>query len=294
MTAAVAGKADDQLVIIGAGVMGTGITALALAHGVSVTLVDLTQDVLEQATANITRHLRMAKLMGAHQEGVPTGRLITTTALSDVVSRTRPVAVIEAVTEDITVKTEVLARVSANVLDGTPLISNTSSIPIDELADSVPRPADLLGTHFMNPPYLITTVEVIPGRRTGTDALAAAKALLGRLCRTPIVVSDAPGFVTSRLLHPMINDAVRLVQEGVASVDDVDALMQGCLGHPTGPLRTADLIGIDNLVDSLWVLHKRTGDERSRPCELLLAKVRDGHYGRKSGRGFYNYEEALA
>jgi len=294
VTAAVAGKADDQLVIIGAGVMGTGITALALAHGVSVTLVDLTQDVLEQATANITRHLRMAKLMGAHQEGVPTGRLITTTALSDVVSRTRPVAVIEAVTEDITVKTEVLARVSANVLDGTPLISNTSSIPIDELADSVPRPADLLGTHFMNPPYLITTVEVIPGRRTGTDALAAAKALLGRLCRTPIVVSDAPGFVTSRLLHPMINDAVRLVQEGVASVDDVDALMQGCLGHPTGPLRTADLIGIDNLVDSLWVLHKRTGDERSRPCELLLAKVRDGHYGRKSGRGFYNYEEALA
>jgi methoxymalonate biosynthesis protein len=292
--AAVASEEEHQLVIVGAGVMGTGITTLALAHGVCVTLVDVAKDVLEQATANITRNLRMATLMGAHQEGVATGRLTTTTALSQAVSRIRPVAVIEAVTEDTTVKAEVLARVSANVLAGTPLISNTSSIPIDELADSVLRPADLLGTHFMNPSYLITTVEVIPGRRTGTDALASAKALLGRLSRTPIVVRDAPGFVTSRLLHPMINDAARLVQEGVASVEDVDALMRGCLGHRSGPLRTADLIGIDNLVDSLWVLHKHIGDERSRPCELLLAKVRDGHHGRKSGRGFYDYEEALA
>jgi methoxymalonate biosynthesis protein len=291
---AVADKAEHQLVIVGAGVMGTGITTLALAHGVSVTLVDVAKDVLEQATATITRNLRMATLMGAYREGVPTGRLTTTIALSEAVSRIRPVAVIEAVIEDITVKAEVLARVSVNVLDGTPLISNTSSIPIDELADSVPQPEDLLGTHFMNPSYLISTVEVIPGRRTGTDVLVAAKALLGRLSRTPIVVRDAPGFVTSRLLHPMINDAARLVQEGVASVRDVDALMQGCLGHRSGPLRTADLIGIDNLVDSLWVLHKRIGDERSRPCELLLAKVRDGHHGRKSGRGFYDYEEALA
>jgi methoxymalonate biosynthesis protein len=294
VAAAVADKAEQRLVIVGAGVMGTGITTLALAHGVSVTLVDVAQDVLEHAAATITRHLRMVTLMGAHQEGVATGRLTTTTALSAAVSGTCPVAVIEAVTEDITVKAEVLARVSASVLAGTPLICTTSSIPIDELADSVLRPADLLGTHFMNPSYLISTVEVIPGRRTGIDALAAAKTLLATLCRTPIVVGDAPGFVTSRLLHPMINDAARLVQEGVASVEDVDALMRGCLGHPTGPLRTADLIGIDNLVDSLWVLHKRIGDERSRPCESLLAKVRDGHHGRKSGRGFYDYEEALA
>jgi len=109
-----------------------------------------------------------------------------------------------------------------------------------------------------------------------------------------VIVGDAPGFVTSRLLHPMINDAVRIVGEGIADADTVDTLMRGCLGHPTGPLRTADLIGLDNLVDSLIALHERTGDERFRPCELLLEKVDCGQLGRKTGRGFYEYERALS
>lgn len=272
--------------------MGTGITTLALAHGVPVALVDTTRAVLDRAEAEIARNLRTATLFGAAPADTPTGTLTTHTAPSDALGDV-PAAVIEAIVEDPAVKADVLARVSAAVPAGTPLISNTSSIPIDELAAAVARPEDLLGTHFMNPAYLITTVEVVPGPRTGESALAAAKKVLTELRRTPIVVRDAPGFVTSRLLHPMINDAARLVQDGVASAEDVDALMRGCLGHRTGPLRTADLIGIDNLVDSLDVLHRRTGDERSRPCELLLAKVRDGHHGRKSGRGFYDYEEAL-
>jgi methoxymalonate biosynthesis protein len=145
----------------------------------------------------------------------------------------------------------------------------------------------------MNPPYLIETVEVIRGARTSGATVEAVTSLLTALGRTAIVVGDAPGFVTSRILHPMINDAARVVQAGTATVDAVDALMQGCLGHRTGPLRTADLIGLDNLVDSLRVLHERTGDEGCRPCELLLAKVGQGHLGRKSGRGFYQYEETL-
>lgn len=290
MTAAPADE-TDPLVIIGAGVMGSAITALALAHGVSVTLVDLTRQTLDRATATVNRHLRTTALLGTRPGNVAAGRLGTTTSVSEALAG-RPAAVIEAVTEDSIVKAGVLARVGPHVPEGTPLISNTSSIPIDELADAVPRPEDLLGAHFMNPPSLITTVEVIPGRRTGASALSAAKAFLAKLGRTSILVRDSPGFVTSRLLHPMINDAARLVEEGVASVEDVDALMRDCLGHPGGPLRTADLIGIDSLTDSLWVLHKRTGDERSRPCDLLLAKVRDGHHGRKSGRGFYDYERA--
>ncbi|MET1072220.1 MAG: 3-hydroxyacyl-CoA dehydrogenase family protein [Umezawaea sp.] len=292
MTAAARGD-GHPLVVVGAGVMGTGITTLALAHGVPVRLVDLDRGVLDRAEIAIARNLRTAALLGALPEDVPTGRLDTTTSLTDALSGSPAVAVIEAVTEDPATKADVLAQVSAAVPPGTPLISNTSSIPIDELAAAVARPADLLGTHFMNPAYLITTVEVIPGPRTAADVVASATKFLGELRRTPIVVRDSPGFVTSRLLHPMINDAARLVEEGVASVEDVDALMRGCLGHPTGPLRTADLIGIDNLVDALDVLHQRTGDERSRPCGLLLAKVRDGHHGRKSGRGFYDYEEAL-
>ena len=289
---ATAREEGHPLVVVGAGVMGTGITTLALAHGVPVTLVDVDRATLDRAEVTITRNLRTATLLGAAPPDTPPGALTTVTSLADALSGPSPVAVVEAVVEDPATKAAVLAQVSAAVSAGTPIISNTSSIPIDELAATVERPADLLGTHFMNPAYLITTVEVIPGPRTAADVVASAKKFLGELRRTPIVVRDSPGFVTSRLLHPMINDAARLVQEGVASAENVDALMRGCLGHPTGPLRTADLIGIDNLVDALDVLHRRVGDDRSRPCELLLEKVRDGHHGRKSGRGFYDYEEA--
>lgn len=124
--------------------------------------------------------------------------------------------------------------------------------------------------------------------------MAALRALLAGLRRRAVEVRDSPGFVTSRLLHPMLNDAARLVGDGIATADEVDALMQGCLGHRTGPLRTADLIGLDNLVDSLAALYERTGEQRYRPCEQLTAKVRDGHLGRKSGRGFYDYTEVLS
>lgn len=286
--------AAKDLVVLGAGVMGVGITTLALAHGVSVTLVDVDESALPVARSRIAQGLRMAQLMGAVPEGVAAGELTAGTSPVDAVTSTEPVALIEAITEDAARKAKVLAEVSVAVAPETPLISNTSSIPIDELANAVLRPESLLGTHFMNPPYLIPTVEMIRGRRTGDAAMAAAAKVLTSLRRKVIVVRDAPGFVTSRLLHPMINDAARVVQEGTASAEDVDELMQGCLGHPTGPLRTADLIGIDNLVDSLWVLHERTGDERCRPCDLLLAKVREGAYGRKTGHGFYEYGEAMS
>jgi methoxymalonate biosynthesis protein len=282
------------LLVLGAGVMGTGIATLAVAHGTPVILVDSSDRALKRARDDIAHGLRTAQLMGALPEGVPTSTVAEATDLV-AAARAQPVsAVIEAVTEDAGVKARVLAEVGAAIAAGTPLISNTSSIPIDELAEAVPRPQDLLGVHFMNPCFLIPTVELAEGRRTGAAAKQAAMRLLTALRRRVIVVRDAPGFVTSRLLHPMINDAARVVEEGTASASEVDALMQGCLGHRVGPLRTADLIGIDNLVDSLWVLHARTGDEGCRPCDLLLAKVRDGHHGRKTGRGFYLYGKAFA
>ncbi|QEU89897.1 3-hydroxyacyl-CoA dehydrogenase family protein [Streptomyces kanamyceticus] len=279
-----------RILVLGAGVMGTGITTLALRHGVHVTLVDTSDAILVAARTRIAAELRMAQLVAGPAEADP-GVLETTTSVLPAIGMAD--AVIEAVVEDAVVKADVLATVSAAAPPGTPIITNTSSIPVDELADAVARPENLLGTHFMNPSYVIPTVEVIRGPRSGEPAMAAVADLLAVLGRKPIVVRDAPGFVTSRLLHPMINDAARIVQEGTASTEDVDALMTGCLGHPTGPLRTADLIGIDNLVDALWVLHKRTGDDRSRPCDLLLGKVRDGHHGRKTGRGFYDYEEVF-
>jgi methoxymalonate biosynthesis protein len=280
------------LVVLGAGVMGTGIATLALVHGTPVTLVDTSAETLAAAKPIIAKGRRMAQLMGAAREGVKPGELTTTVNLADALAG--PVlAVIEAITEDAALKAKVLGQVCAAVKPGTPLVTNTSSIPIDELADAVTRPEDLLGVHFMNPSYLISTVELARGRRTGEATELAAVQVLESLRRTVIVVRDAPGFVTSRLLHPMINNAARVVQEGTATVSEVDELMHGCLGHPTGPLRTADLIGIDNLVDSLRVLHERTGDESCRPCDLLLSKVRDGHFGRKTGRGFYEYGDSL-
>ncbi|MEU7576069.1 3-hydroxyacyl-CoA dehydrogenase family protein [Streptomyces sp. NPDC041068] len=281
-------RTERRIAVLGAGVMGVGITVLALGHGLPVLLVDVDEQRLDRARSGIEQELRMAQIMGSLPADVTTGRLETATTTDAVGDAT---AVVEAITEIAELKAKALAEVSARVRPGTPLISNTSSIPIDELAGHAERPAEVVGTHFMNPPYLIRTVEVIRGVRTGEDTMAAVGSLLTALDRRQVVVRDAPGFVTSRVLHPMINDAARVVQEGTASVEDVDALMEGCLGHPTGPLRTADLIGIDNLVDSLRVLHQHTGDDGCRPCDLLLDKVERGELGRKSGRGFYDYQE---
>ncbi|MGW0890099.1 3-hydroxyacyl-CoA dehydrogenase family protein [Saccharopolyspora sp. NPDC002578] len=279
------------LVVLGAGVMGLGIATLARGHGLAVELVDVDGAARDRARAAVDRQLRLARLMGVLPPDRATGELTVGSlpaALADAP------AVVEAVSEEAGLKARVLAEVSAHVRPGTPLVSNTSSIPIDELAGSVVRPGDLVGVHFMNPPYLIGTVELVRASRTTGTAVERVAALLDLLGRRPVVVRDAPGFVTSRILHPMINNAVRVVAAGTADAESVDALMQDCLGHRTGPLRTADLIGLDNLADSLQVLWERTGDEACRPCELLLAKVRAGDLGRKTGRGFYDYEEGLA
>ena len=280
----------DRLAVVGAGVMGTGIAVLAVGHGIPVVLVDVLDDRLAEARREIQLGLRHGRLMGALPTDVAAGTLTTTTDLDDIAEAT---AVVEAVTEDAAVKTKVLGEASALVAPATPLISNTSGIPIGELADAVRRPEELVGTHFMNPAYLITMVEVVRGPATGVATMLGVQTLLGHMGRRGMVVRDAPGFVTSRLLHPMINDAVRVVADGVADVETVDELMRGCLGHPTGPLRTADLIGLDNLADALRLLAERTGNERHRPAQLLLDKVAAGDLGRKSGRGFYDYGKVL-
>lgn len=280
-----------RLMVLGAGTMGLGITSLAIGHGIPVTVVEVDEAKAGRTRAAVTERLRMAQLMRALPAGRPQGELTVTESPADGRDAT---AVVEAVTEDTPTKAKVLEAVAGLTGERVPLISNTSSIPIDELAGFIADPARLVGTHFMNPPYLIPTVEVIRGPRTGEAAMTAVTDLLRALERKPVVVGDGPGFVTSRVLHPMINDAIRVVQEGTATAEAVDVLMRDCLGHRTGPLRTADLIGLDNLADSLRVLHERTGEPRCAPCELLLEKVRDGHLGRKSGRGFYAYGKELA
>jgi methoxymalonate biosynthesis protein len=269
--------------------MGVAITTMAVGHGLPVVLVEIDDARRGRAPSQVAQQLRVAQLLGGLDRQTAPGELSTTASVEGVAEAT---AVIEAITELAEAKLKALEAVSAVLAPGTLLATNTSSIPVDELADAVVRPQDLVGTHFMNPPYLIPTVEVVCGRRSGEAALRAANLLLENLGRRAVVVEDGPGFVSSRILHRMINDAVRIVEEGRASVEAVDALMQG-IGHRLGPLRTADLIGLDNLADSLQALYARTGDETFRPCELLLRKVHDGDHGRKTGRGFYEYLEAL-
>ncbi|MBP2329137.1 methoxymalonate biosynthesis protein [Kibdelosporangium banguiense] len=281
---------SHRLVVLGAGVMGSSIATMALGHGVPVVLVDIDEDTLVHARATIDRQLRHARLMGALPTDRTPGELVTTLSSHDA----DVTAVIEAITEDPALKAKALAEIGALIRPGTPVISNTSGIPIDELAEALPRPDELIGTHFMNPAYLIRMVEVIRGPRTSDTTIAALMSLLDTLDRKAVVVRDSPGFVTSRLLHPMINDAARLVDEGVASAEDVDTLMRGCLGHATGPLRTADMIGLDNLVDALDVLFERTGNPAHEPCDLLRRKVAAGDFGAKTDRGFYEYGKALA
>jgi methoxymalonate biosynthesis protein len=278
-------KTDHRLAVVGAGVMGTNITTLAVGYGVPVVLVDVSEDVIARARKTILQKLRHAQLMGA-LPGIPHGGLTTTVSLDDVADAT---TVVEAVTEVAETKAKVLARVSALVRPGTLLISNTSCIPIDEMAAAVQRPDELVGVHFMNPSYLIKMVEVIQGSTTSEATMENVTALLGALGRQALVIRDSAGFVINRLLHPLINTAAMLVQEGVASAEVVDGLLEGCLGHSTGPLRTGDLIGLDNLVDSLNVLYERRGEEWYRPCELMLEKVRVGDLGRKTGKGFFDY-----
>jgi methoxymalonate biosynthesis protein len=224
--------------------------------------------------------------MGALPQDRARGELVTSLSLADVADAT---TVIEAVVEVPETKAKVLAEVSATVRPGTTLISNTSCISIDEMAASVVRGDELVGVHFMNPSYMIKMVEVIRGTGTSDATLESVTGLLAALGREALVIRDSTGFVINRLLHPLINTAAMLVQEGVASAEVVDGLLEGCLGHATGPLHTGDLIGLDNLVDSLEVLYERRQDESCRPCELLLSKVRDGDLGRKTGRGFFDY-----
>ncbi|MFF8911486.1 3-hydroxyacyl-CoA dehydrogenase family protein [Streptomyces olivaceoviridis] len=284
-------QGNRALVILGAGVMGTAIAVTAAGHGLPVVLVETDEDARKRAQGRMTQHFRHARLLGA----LPADREPAEVVVSAVPDAAAGAAVvIEAVTEQFDTKARALAQVAGLVSAGTRLVTNTSSIPVDELASTLPQPQDLVGVHFMNPTYLIDQVELVRGPHSSEAAVADVTALLRRMGRRPVVVRDSPGFVTSRLLHPMINDAVRLVDQGVATAEEVDTLMQGCLGHRTGPLRTADLIGLDNLADSLTVLFERFGDERCRPADLLLRKVRTGHLGRKTGQGFYDYKEALS
>ena len=277
--------------VVGAGTMGGGIAQVLIKSGCSVTLNDVAENFLAKATDRIAKGLARDVEKGrmtAEERDAALGRLKTTTDLSALAAAD---FVIEAVVETIESKSSVFRSLDPIARPEVIFASNTSSISISKLAAVTKRPAQFIGLHFFNPVPVMKLVEVVPGLETSAATIEAATALATAAGKTPIRVNDYPGFVSNRVLMPMINEAVFCVMEGVGDAAAVDGVMKLGMNHPMGPLELADLIGLDVCLDIMRVLYEGFSDSKYRPCPLLEKMVAAGRLGRKTGRGFYEYSE---
>ena len=275
-----------KVAVVGAGVIGTGVAYTCLQAGHEVTLLDRPGRDWDSVRAAMHHHHRLSRLTGLRGHRAELARLTCSHDLTDVA---KAELIVENVTETWEAKREVYAGFRLAGADRSCIAANTSAIPIDRLAKEAPDPGRVVGVHFMNPVPAIDMVEVVRGPQTSTATLDAARAFLAGMDKRAVVVDDAPGFVINRILMVMVNQAAQLADEGVASPSDIDLLFKGCLGHRMGPLRTADLIGIDTVVNTLDVLRETTGDPVFTPARRLLAMVGTRALGMKTGRGFFDY-----
>ncbi len=282
---------DESMIgVVGAGVMGTGVAQVFAQAGFSVALMDEKQAALDSAIRSVGASLRLLRLLGKLSADASTSDIVDRIQVTtDLRALSNVRFVVENVTEKLAIKHDVFSKLDEVCGPDTIFASNTSAIPIARLAEATGRPDRVLGIHFMNPVPLKDTVEVIRTRLTSASTLKTACGLLGRVGKKVIVVEDSPGFVTNRVLMLTVNEAIFLVEEGVARAEDVDAIFRQCFGHDMGPLETADLIGLDTVLHSLAVLREELG-EKFQPCRLLVSMVEQGRVGRKSGQGFYTYE----
>jgi 3-hydroxybutyryl-CoA dehydrogenase len=278
-----------NIVVIGGGTMGNGIAHTAAAAGFEVQLVDISESFLQRAvktiTANLQRGVDKGKMTPEERDAI-IGRITPTTNLEGVGDAD---LVIEAIIESVEAKTQLFGQLDTVTKPECILASNTSSISITKIAASTKRPDKVIGMHFMNPVPIMTLVEVIRGIATSDDTWKKVEDLARRMGKTPIEVNDYPGFISNRVLMPMINEAIFTLYEGVATRDAIDGVMKLGMNHPMGPLTLADFIGLDVCLAILRVLENGFGDPKYRPCPLLVKMVDAGWLGRKSGRGFYEY-----